>query len=299
VVVLFNGTNAVKEELHWWGEALLERGLAVITFDGPGLGRTWNRLSMVAEPRPVGVAILDHIESWPELDADAVAFFGMSLGGYLSIRMASHDPRVKAVAAISPPYSADIYWNLTLASMRRELAALYNLPEHEMGVAIERITLAGILPRLACPLFLAGGGRDLITPAEEAQRIFEDARCERELVYYPGGAHDCFNVLADLRPRVVSWLARRLERHARPAAQLPEWVPAEGWMAAEAVDLDFGEALEGEARRPAWVDPAPPRPVLVAARSAWGWPWARRAAGLLPVVQRAAPERFQPAVSDE
>jgi len=49
VVLLFNGTNAVKEELHWWGEALLERGLAVITFDGPGLGRTWNRLSVVAE----------------------------------------------------------------------------------------------------------------------------------------------------------------------------------------------------------------------------------------------------------
>src|SRR5262245_23399693 len=102
VVVLFNGTNAVKEELHWWGEALLERGLAVVTFDGPGMGQTWNRLSMVAEPRPVGVAILDHLETWPELDAGAVGFMGLSLGGYLSIRMASHDPRVKAVAAISP-----------------------------------------------------------------------------------------------------------------------------------------------------------------------------------------------------
>src|SRR5262245_28610143 len=148
VVVLFNGTNAVKEELHWWGDALLERGLAVIIFDGPGLGRTWNRFSMVAELCLVGVAILDHFETWSELDAGAVGFMGLSLGGYLSIRIAFHDPRVKAVAAISPPYSADIYWNVTLSSMRRELAALYNTDEREMGVAIERITLAETLPQL-------------------------------------------------------------------------------------------------------------------------------------------------------
>src|SRR4030067_3225671 len=71
VVVLFNGTNAVKEELHWWTNALLERGLATITFDGPGLGRTFHRLSTVAEPRPAGVAILNRIETRPGLGPGA------------------------------------------------------------------------------------------------------------------------------------------------------------------------------------------------------------------------------------
>ena len=281
VVVMFNGTNAVKEELHWWGEAMLERGLAVITFDGPGLGRTWHRMSMVAEPRPVGVAILDHIESWPQLDPERIAFFGQSLGGYLAIRVAAHDARVKAVAAISPPYSADIYWNVTLSSMRRELAALYNMAEREMGGSVDRITLADSLPDLHAPLLVAGGGHDLITPGTEAWRIFEGARCERELVYYPDGAHDCFNVLDDLRPRITSWLARRLGlggRVFRPA----ESMPVEPGMAAEAVDLDFAEALEGEVRRPLW-HPAG-RPAGVPGRR---WPWSRPADGL-PVVKRAA-----------
>jgi 2,6-dihydroxypseudooxynicotine hydrolase len=283
VVVLFNGTNAVKEELHWWGEAMLERGLAVITFDGPGLGRTWNRLSMVAEPRPVGVAILDHLESWPELNGEAVGFFGFSLGGYLAIRMASHDPRVKAVAAISPPYSADIYWNVTLSSMRRELAALYNTDEREMGAAIERITLADILPRLRSPLLVAGGGNDLITPGTEAWRIFDDARCERELIYYPQGAHDCFNVVPDLRPKVVSWLARKLERHARHRHLAEALPPSSGWLPAEAVDIDFAEALEGEVNRPAWRAapmPAPPR--------RWAWPWHARRSNGPALVHRVA-----------
>jgi hypothetical protein len=44
VVVIFNGTNAVKEELHWWADAFVQRGCAVCTFDGPGLGETFHRL---------------------------------------------------------------------------------------------------------------------------------------------------------------------------------------------------------------------------------------------------------------
>jgi 2,6-dihydroxypseudooxynicotine hydrolase len=185
VAVLFNGTNAVKEEMHWWSEALLERGIATITFDGPGLGETFHRLSMVAEPRPIGTAILNQIETRPELDPNAVAFVGMSLGGYMAIRMASHDPRIRAVAAVSPPYSASIYWKVTLAGMRRELAALYGIDEREMTTVIDKITLADVLADVRCPLIVSGGGHDHITPSSEAWRIFEDARCERELMFYP------------------------------------------------------------------------------------------------------------------
>jgi len=287
VVVLFHGTNAVKEELHWWSEAMLARGLATIIFDGPGLGQTWSRMSMVAEPRPVGVAILNQIETHPELDANAVAFMGMSLGGYLAIRMATHERRIRAVAAVSPPFSADIYWNVTLASMRRELASLYDITEAEMGASIDKITLAGVLADLRCPLMLAGGGHDLITPGSEAWRIFEGARCERELVYYPRGAHDCFNVLTDLRPRMVGWLARRLERHRAAGRGAPRARAGEmdgGWGAAEAVDDDFADALTGEVARLEWN-----RTDARALPARWRWWWNQPDHDHIEVVQRIAP----------
>ncbi|MFI5372414.1 MAG: alpha/beta hydrolase family protein [Candidatus Eisenbacteria bacterium] len=269
VVVMINGTNAVKEELHWWSEALLERGIATLAFDGPGMGQTFHRLSMVAEPRPVGTAILDEIERRPSLDPAAVGFLGMSLGGYMAIRMAAHDRRVRAVACVSPPYSADIYWNVTLASMRRELAALYGMNEQEMGRSIERITLAHVLERVRCPLLVSGGGHDLITPGEEAWRIYRGARCERELVYYPRGAHDCFNVLGDLRPRVVRWLGARIAAHLTPPrVSATPGADGVGWAAAEAVDPDFGEALEGEAKPRSWQRSAPQSR---AARFSWPW----------------------------
>jgi 2,6-dihydroxypseudooxynicotine hydrolase len=252
VVVLFNGTNAVKEELHWWTDALLAQGLATLVFDGPGLGETFHRLSMLGEPRPLGTAILDAVECHPELDAGAIAMGGLSLGGYMAIRIGAHDPRVRAVVAVSPPYSVDVYWHITLASMRRELAALYGVTEPEMGATVDRLTLDGVVDHLRVPLFLAAGGHDLVQPGSEAQRIFESARCERELVYYPRGGHDCFNVLADLRPRMGAWLARHLVAH-RAAAPAPEPVEAAGaWRAAEAVDPDFADALTGEVERPRW-----------------------------------------------
>jgi 2,6-dihydroxypseudooxynicotine hydrolase len=300
VVVIFNGTNGVKEEMHWWGEALLERGLAVILFDGPGLGATWHRMSMVAEPRPVGVAILNQIEATPELDPDAVGFFGISLGGYLAIRMATHDTRVRAVAAVSPPYSADVYWNVTLAALRRELAALYDVEEREMAAAVPRITLADVMPKLTCPLIVAGGGHDLITPGTEAWRIFEDGRGPRELLYYPDGGHECFNMLSDLRPRMVDWLAHQIEKHR--AIRQPEAAEEQGardgaWLAAEAVDADFADALRGDAHRRVWnrAEGANGNGNHAAGTngsngtSGWRWPWARPESTGPRIVHRLAP----------
>ncbi len=286
VAVMFNGTNAVKEELHWWSEAMLERGIATIAFDGPGMGQTFHRLSMVAEPRPIGVAILNYIEARPELNPGAVAFMGMSLGGYCAIRMASHDPRIRAVAAVSPPFSADVYWRVTLAGMRRELAALYGIDEAEMESAIDRITLANDLPNLACPLLVSGGGQDHITPGTEAWRIFETARCDRELIFYPRGAHDCFNVMSDLRPRIVSWMVRQLgpgvadRRRSSRDGDGPE--PA--WGAADAVDPDFAEALRGDAPTRQWHEE---RDQGVPVR--WQWPWAHGSPGRVEVVHKTAP----------
>jgi len=287
VVVIFNGTNAVKEELHWWADAMLERGMAVITFDGPGLGQTFHRMSMVAEPRPVGRAILNQIEAHPDLDSGAVAFMGLSLGGYLAIRMAAHDPRIKAVAAVSPPYAASIYWNVTLAAWRRELASLYGIEEREMGAQIEKITLTGALDQLHAPLMVSGGGHDHLTPGREAWRIYESARCERELVFYPRGGHECFNVLADLKPRMAGWLARQLEKHRGSARRSPSYaVNAESlWSAAEAVDPEFADALTGEIPKPVWNRVTSPGvPVR------WSWPWARPDDAVEVVLRTAAGE---------
>jgi len=154
-----------------------------------------------------------------------------------------------------------------------------------MAKVIDRITLADVLPRLECPLMISGGGHDHITPGEEAWRIFEDAHCDRELVFYPRGAHDCFNVLADLRPRMVGWVVRHLEEHrARSGARrAPEAGYETVWGAAEAVDPEFADALSGEPLPRQWnrrTDPGMP--------VQWDWPWHRETNDEIEVVLRRA-----------
>ncbi len=177
--------------------------------------------------------------------------------------MAAHDPRVRAVAAVSPPFSADVYWNVTLVAHAPRAGRALRHAESRRWTATSRASRsADTLPTLDRPLMVAGGGHDMITPGEEAYRIFEAARCERELVFYPRGAHDCFNVLADLRPRMIGWLARQPDApprrdRARPAApRAPPRDPA--WVAAEAVDPDFADELRGEIERPRWSRAASP-----------------------------------------
>jgi hypothetical protein len=127
---------------------------------------------------------------------------------------------------------------------------------------------------------VVGGGRDLITPSSEAWRIFEDARCERELIYYPRAAHECFNVLGDLRPRVIAWLERNLGvAHPRGNGTASQ---GDGWMAGEAVDPDFADALAGEEHPRQW------QPAAALSRAAhWGWSPAEN--GIPEVVLRRAP----------
>jgi len=154
------------------------------------------------------------------------------------------------------------------------------------GASVDKITLADVLSDLKCPLMLAGGGHDLITPGSEAWRIFEGARCERELVFYPRGAHDCFNVLADLRPRMTGWLARQLERHnvaARRAPPLPVGDRA-GWGPANAVDEQFADELSGEGQRLEWN-----RVAAGALPARWRWWWRTPHSDRVEVVERSAP----------
>lgn len=67
----------------------------VIMFDGPGQGSTlmFEKLPMAHEWEKPVAAVLDYIE------AENVTLIGMSLWGYLALRAASFEPRIKRVIA--------------------------------------------------------------------------------------------------------------------------------------------------------------------------------------------------------
>jgi pimeloyl-ACP methyl ester carboxylesterase len=94
-VVIHAGFDAYVEEFYALGQAVSHCGYDVVMFDGPGQGSTLMREGMPLThewEKPVA-AVLDH------LGLTDITLIGISLGGYLAIRAAAFEPRVKRVVA--------------------------------------------------------------------------------------------------------------------------------------------------------------------------------------------------------
>ena len=93
--VVFGGFDSYVEEMFKTILAMKESGFDVVFFDGPGQGATLEdyHIPMTHEWEKPVKAILDYF------DLDDVAVIGVSLGGYLVMRAAAYDKRIKRVIA--------------------------------------------------------------------------------------------------------------------------------------------------------------------------------------------------------
>lgn len=81
--------------------AALERGYHCLLFDGPGQGEVLIEQNVTMRPdwEVVVKAVVDVAEKIPLVDQEKMAITGWSLGGYLSLRAASGEPRFAACVA--------------------------------------------------------------------------------------------------------------------------------------------------------------------------------------------------------
>ena len=106
-IVIHGGYDSFKEELYSMMKYFRRQGYEVITFDTPWMGASRDQREMgldVAWEKPVS-ALLDHFK------ADDVTLIGISMGGWLSLRAAAFEPRIKRVIASSVSYDVNQYNN--------------------------------------------------------------------------------------------------------------------------------------------------------------------------------------------
>lgn len=99
--IIFNGGFDSTMSEGWFaiGAAALARGYNFLAFDGPGQGAAIRQQHLRFRPdwEHVLTPVVDYAVSRTEIDANAIAIFGWSMGGYLVARGATQEHRAQAI----------------------------------------------------------------------------------------------------------------------------------------------------------------------------------------------------------
>jgi dienelactone hydrolase len=209
-VIMVNGADSVKEEYHNWARQFVRRGLAVLTMDGPGQGEMVGVLPMRPDAweEPVGASI-DALAASGRVDVDRVGIWGSSMGGFLALRAAAFEPRVRA--AISSGGFYDFrdyrYWPVSTQLNVMEDLMVDSLSEARAYVE-ERCSLAGSLEMIRSPYLVIHGARDELVSVEEGRQMAGSELAE--FVNFEDGYHTCTNYNATLVPLMCDWMSGNL-----------------------------------------------------------------------------------------
>lgn len=202
VVIVVPGLDSSKEEFHDVTDALLRRGVATFTMDGPGQGV----LAATTTPRTdyhlVIGKVIDSLERHDHVDATAIGAIGLSLGGFYAAVCAAYEPRIRATATVSGPYR--IRWDQAPPFATETLAQRTGGTRQAQEFA-GRVDLHGIAERIACPLRVVDGGRDDIPGVTNGEPLAREAP-QGEYLLVPHGDHLLGNARADWLPSTCDWL---------------------------------------------------------------------------------------------
>ena len=211
VVVMAMGLDSSKEEMDSYERLFLARGLATLTFDGPGQGEGEYEFAIRPDyEAPVG-AVLDWLELRDDIDAARAGLWGVSLGGYYAPRAAAFEKRLKACIALSGPYSWGAVWDnlpdLTRAAFK---ARSKSATEDTARDVANRMSLEGVAERIECPLFALAGKLDRLVPYTDAERLAAEASGPVELLVVEDGNHIANNRTYRYRLQSADWMADQL-----------------------------------------------------------------------------------------
>jgi dipeptidyl aminopeptidase/acylaminoacyl peptidase len=210
-VLLIPGLDSTKEEFRSTEKTFLDRGLATFSVDGPGQGEAEYDLPIRGDWSSPGLVLLDALAAQPEIDADRLAVWGVSLGGYYAPRVAAAaGDRIRACVALAGPYNFCDCWDQLPQLTRDTFRVRSQVPTDDEARAIaSTLDLRGHAGQISAPLLVVTGKLDRLIPWQQAERLAEEAK-DAELLLLDDGNHGCMNVWPQHRPYTADWLARRL-----------------------------------------------------------------------------------------
>ncbi len=211
-IVIIPGMDSRKEEMRGLEDEFLLRGLATVTYDGPGQGETWENVKMVHDDEKAAIAIVDLLVKRPEIDPDRIGVYGWAMGGYFAPRAAATDPRIRACVSMPVRYGLEA-WDELGPMQTDAYCYLFGGVSFEEGRRIGALfSLEGFLPRLKCPYLVVHGDKGDTVDRGVAEKAVKEAGGPVKLVVYPDGDHLCINVRHKSWPMMMDWFVEQLAR---------------------------------------------------------------------------------------
>jgi dienelactone hydrolase len=219
VVAMAMGLDSTKEEMDSYESIFLARGMATLSFDGPGQGEVEYALPIRGDYEVPVTAIVDWLEQRNDIDPERIGLWGVSLGGYYAPRAAAFEKRVRACIALAGPYNFGEAWDRLPELTREAFRVRSHLEtEEEARKHAHTLSLEGVAPHITCPLLVIFGRQDRLLPYEGAERLAREASGPTELLMIEDGNHVANNRWYRYRPQSGDWLADRLDAEGRSAA---------------------------------------------------------------------------------
>jgi 2,6-dihydroxypseudooxynicotine hydrolase len=213
VLMILGGLESTKEESYLFENRCLDRGLATVTFDGPGQGEMYFEAKLRPDFHRFASAVVDWLEKRPEVDAGRLGVLGRSLGGYYSVQSAAHDPRFKVCMAWGVLFDLS-YYDAMAEPSARGFAYVAGYPDRKAGAPylMRTLDLAGTAERVRVPVYALHGAQDRLIPASQVDKLRAALKGNPDVTFdVPAdGDHCCHNLYHVVRPRMADWAAERL-----------------------------------------------------------------------------------------
>ena len=198
----------------------LARGFHVLSMDGPGQGSSnLKKIRAVKDNyERAGAAVISYLRSRKEVDRNKIAIYGTSLGSYWSLRLASYDHRIAAVASaiacLNPNNTIFTESSPRFKQMFMYMAGYDDEDKFDAEVA-QHMTTRGLLEKVTCPTLLATGEYDPLSPLEDAIEAFGELKVPKELWIFENQFHQLKSLPnlggLDGHNYVFDWLANLLQ----------------------------------------------------------------------------------------
>ncbi|NQV54803.1 MAG: alpha/beta hydrolase [Rhodospirillales bacterium] len=218
-VIYVPGMDQTKEAFpKVTGNPFIQRGMHILSMDGPGQGNSnMQKIRAVGDNyERAGAAVISYLQSREEVLSDKIGIYGVSMGSYWSLRLASYDHRPAAIASGVACFNPN-NTIFTQSSPRFKQQFMYMAgmdDEDEFDAMAIEMTVKGYVDKIECPTLLVTGEFDPLCPLEDAIEVFEDLTVNKEMWVVEDQFHPLWGIpnlgKLDCHHYIADWLARAL-----------------------------------------------------------------------------------------